>query len=186
MRASGRPKFDSVNAKIIELVAAGETVVGACEQVGVNPHTCRNWITTGRRSPEGRYGGFVKALDATRASVRLDREEEDGYEPGPVEREVRALIAGRDLDAHGRIAAAQGRALARQVDSLVASRSGSAALGLAAVSRRLDDVIVALHIQPRDAVSEIVEARRARLARRGIPVAGDGSAPGNGVVHGVG
>jgi hypothetical protein len=79
-----------------------------------------------------------------------------------------ALIAGRNLDAHGRIAAAQGRALARQVDSLAASRSGSAALGLAAVSRRLDDIIVSLHVQPADAVTEIVEARRARLTTLGI------------------
>jgi hypothetical protein len=114
----------------------------------------------------------VKALDAACASVRLDREEEDGDEAGPVEREVRALIAGRNLDAHGRIAAAQGRALARQIDSLAASRSGSAALGLAAASRRLDDVIVSLQIQPKDVVTKIVEAHRARLAALGNEVVG--------------
>jgi hypothetical protein len=95
------------------------------------------------------------------------------------------LIAGRDLDAHGRIAAAQGRALARQVDNLAASRSGSAALGLAAVSRRLDDIIVSLHVRPADAVTEIVEARRARLASLGIPVAGDGGASSNLVMAGA-
>jgi hypothetical protein len=106
-RAKRRSNFENGHAKFVELVAAGETLVGACEQVGVNPHTARNWISEGRRTPEGRYGGFVKALDAARASVRLDREEEDGYEPGPVEREVRALIAGRNLDAHGRIAGAR-------------------------------------------------------------------------------
>jgi hypothetical protein len=177
-----RRKFENVNAKIIELVTGGETLIGACETAGVNPHTARNWISEGRRSPQGRYGGWVKALDAARASVRLDREEEDGYEPGPVEREVRKLIAGRNLDDHGRIAAAQARSLARQVDNLAASRSGSAALGLAAVSRRLDDIIVSLRVQPKDAVTEIVEARRARLASLGIPAPGGGSASGNGVV----
>jgi hypothetical protein len=172
-RATNRPagKFDDVNAKIIELVEGGETVVGACEQVGVNPHTARNWVSEGRRNPEGRYGGWVKALDAARAHTRLDREEENGYEPGPVEVGVRKLIAGRNLDDHGQIAAAQARSLARQVDNLAASRTGSAALGLAAVSRRLDDVIMALRVQPKDAVSEIVEERRARLAAAGIPTA---------------
>jgi hypothetical protein len=98
----------------------------------------------GRRGPScaGRpVPRFVKALDAARAQTRLDRqEEEEGYEPRRVEREVGKLIAGRNLDDHGRIAAAQARSLARQVDNLAASRSGSAALGLAAVSRRLDGV----------------------------------------------
>jgi hypothetical protein len=90
---------------------------------------CRKWISEGRRSPDGRYGGFVQALDAARTQARLACEEDDGYEPGPVEREVIVLIAGRELDQNGRIAAAQGRALARQVDSLAASRTGSSALG---------------------------------------------------------
>jgi hypothetical protein len=161
-------KFDSVNAKLIELVAGGETLLDACERAGVNPHTARNWLQEGRRTPEGRYGRFAEGLDAARTKARLDHEEEDGYQPGPVEREVRALVNGRDLDQHGRIAAAQGRALARQVDNLAASRSGSAALGLAAVSRRLDDIIVSLHVQPADELTRILEGRRARLAALGI------------------
>jgi hypothetical protein len=90
-----RSRFDSTNAKIIEFVTGGETLTGACERVGLSVHTAGNWISNGHRNPEGPYGRFAEALDAARASARLHREEEDGYELGPVEREVRSLIAGR-------------------------------------------------------------------------------------------
>jgi transposase-like protein len=69
-------KFDSVNAKIIELVGNGETLIGACEQVGVNPHTCRNWVSSGRRDPGGPYAELVRGLDAARTDAQLNREEE--------------------------------------------------------------------------------------------------------------
>jgi hypothetical protein len=60
-----RAKFENVNAKLIELVGNGETLIGACEQAGVNPHTAPKWVSEGHRNPEGRYGRFVKALDAS-------------------------------------------------------------------------------------------------------------------------
>jgi hypothetical protein len=110
-------------------------------------------------------------------SPRLDLE---GHEPGPVEREVGALVAGRALDAHGRIAAATGLALARKIDTLSESRSATAAMNMAAASRRLEDVTAALRLQPKDRVTEIGEARRARLESLGIPIASR-----NGVVDGV-
>jgi hypothetical protein len=163
-------------------VGEGQTLADASENVGLSPKTAYNWSSEGRRDPEGRCGGFSRSLDAARTQARLDREEElEDYDPGPVEREVCALIAGRNLDHHGRIAAATGRALARQVDTLSASRTGSAALGLAAVSRRLDDVIVALKVQPEDAITQIGRERAARLAALGIPT-GVGNASDNGVV----
>jgi hypothetical protein len=62
------------------------------------------------------------------------------------------------------------------VDNLAASRTGSAALGLAAVSRGLDDVIVALRIQPKDRVTEIQDAYRARHAAMQAALDADGSA----------
>jgi hypothetical protein len=163
-----RSKFsDSAAAKIVQLVGEGQTLADASENAGLSPKTAYNWASEGRRDPEGRCGGFVRSLDAARTQARLADEEDDGYEPGPVEREVIILIAGRELDQHGRIAAATARALARQVDTLAASRTGSAALGLAAVTRRLDDVIVSLRVQPRDALSKLLDERRARLAALG-------------------
>jgi hypothetical protein len=163
-------------------VGEGQTLADASENVGLSPKTAYNWSSEGRRDPEGRCGGFSRSLDAARTQARLDREEElEDYEPGPVEREVIMLISGRQLDQHGRIAAAQARSLARQVDTLAASRTGSAALGLAAVSRRLDDVIVALKLQPEDALTQIGRERAARLAALGIPI-GVGNASGNGAV----
>jgi hypothetical protein len=164
-RATDRRKFENVNAKLLAHVGEGETLIDACSRVGVNPHTARNWVTEGHRDPEGRYGEFARGLDAARTRARLASEEDDGYEPGAVEREVIALIIGRKLDAHGRVAAVQARACARQIDVLSAARSGSAALGLVAASRRLDDVIVALQIQPKDALTEIQESYKARRAR---------------------
>jgi hypothetical protein len=113
-----RSRFEGVHARLVELVAAGETLTEACERVEVPYTTVRKWIADGHRNPEGRYGRFTEALDAARASVQLDRQEEGGYDPGPVEREVRKLIAGHNLDDHGRIAAAQARVLARQVGTL--------------------------------------------------------------------
>src|SRR5262249_11563071 len=130
------------------------------------------WLAEGHRNPGGRYGGFAKALDAARTETRLVSEEDRGYEPGPTEREVIILCSGRDLDQYGRIAAAQGRALARQIDVLTNARTAAAALGLAAASRRLDDVLVGLQIQPKDAVTEIGEAYLAR--HRAMQAALDG------------
>ncbi len=56
------------------------------------------------------------------------------------------------------------RALARTVDGLTASRGGAAGLALASVSRRLEECVSLLQIQPKDALTELQERRRRRLA----------------------
>jgi hypothetical protein len=164
--------FENLNARIIELVTDGETLADACDGVGLPYATARGWVKEGRKRPEGRFGGFAQALDDARSNgsrtesrdgARFQPDEE--YEPGAVEREVGSLVAGRALDGQARIAAVQARALARQVDNLAASRSGSAALGLAAISRRLDDVLVSLRLQPEDELTRIGNDYKARRAR---------------------
>jgi hypothetical protein len=178
MRSSN---FDSVNGKIIELVNDGETLADACERVGLPYATARGWISEGRRNPEGHRGGFVRAIDAARngsSSNGLHHDDEEGHEPGPVERGVCALIAGRALDANGHIAAVQGRALARQIDLLSAKGTGSAALGMAAASRRLDDVIASLKLQPEDEVTGIGRAYIERHAKMQAALDGNGAVSG--------
>jgi hypothetical protein len=155
--------FDNAD-RILSSVAEGSTLTEACQRAGVNLHTCRKWISAGRSDSESKYASFATALDAARTQRRLYHEEEEGdYELGPVEQQVVILIRGRQLDDQAKIAATQARALARQVDTLAASRSGSAALGLAAVSRRLDELVASLRIQPADALTEMQERRIARL-----------------------
>lgn len=160
--------FENLNARIIELVADGETLADACDGVGLPYATARGWIKEGRKRPEGRFGGFAQALDDARSNGRTSPtpgNSDEDYEPGPVAREVGSLIAGRALDGQGRIAAVQARALARQVDNLATSKSGSAALGMSAVSRRLDDVLVSLRLQPEDELTRIGNDYKARRAR---------------------
>src|SRR5262249_1521326 len=145
-------RFESMNAKLVELVAGGSPLTDACERVGVPYATVRKWIGTGRREPDSKYARFAQALDAARTQTRLAHEELDGYEPGPVERECIILISGRQLDPHGRVVAASVRAVARQIDVLAAARSGTAALGITSASRRLDELIAELRVQPKDAL----------------------------------
>lgn len=153
---------DNVCARIVQLVGEGLTVTDTCESVGISPKTGHNWASEGRRNPAGRYGKFAQDLDAARSGARLDLE---GHEPGPIEREVGALIAGRALDTHGRIAAATGLALARKIDVLAESGNATAAMNMAAASRRLDDVLASLRLQPEDEVTRIGQRYVARHAR---------------------
>jgi hypothetical protein len=170
-------KFENTHAKIVELVADGETMVGACERIGLPCKTVEKWLTEGRAEPAGKYAKFAQALDAAR---RPSRDDDDLAEwRGPVEREVAALIVSRELDDEARVIAAQARVLARTVDTLSMSSGSSAGLALAAVSRRLDDCVSRLRAAPKDEVTRIVEARRARLAAHGIPVASSNGAVGD-------
>ena len=121
-------------------------------------------MAAGRRDPTSRYGRFVAALDSARTT---GNNQEGDFERGPVECEVIHLIAGRDLDGEKRIAAVQACALARAVDTLTSSKGASAGLALASVSRRLEECISTLRIQPKDALTELRERRAARLASLG-------------------
>src|SRR5262249_12583310 len=102
-----------------------------------------------------------------RAQSQLNREDLD-YELGRAEREVVKLISGRELDPEGSIAAVQARILARSLDKLSESRSGSAGLALAAVSRRLEECVCMLRLQPTNELTELQERRAARLEAAGV------------------
>jgi outer membrane murein-binding lipoprotein Lpp len=158
-------KFENVHPRVLAAVEEGLSLTDACARVGIPYNTVCNWLSDGRHNQEGRHGAFAAAVDAARSNGRLDHDE--GYEPGPVEREVCHLIAGRALDQHGHIAAAQARALAQQVDRLATSRTAAAALGMTAASRRLDDLVAGLRVQPEDALTQLGRERAARLASFG-------------------
>jgi hypothetical protein len=74
------------------------------------------------------------------------------------------LVAGRKLQGEAAIAGVQARALARTVDALSRTRGGSAGLALASVSRRLEECVAFLRLQPKDGLTELQERRAARLA----------------------
>jgi hypothetical protein len=162
---SASPSFTDNADRLVTFVAEGLPMTEACRRIGVPYSTARKWVGAGRADPHGDYGAFVQALDAARERRRLDREEEDElYEPGPVEAEVQNLIGGRQLDGQAAIAAVQARALARAVDGLSRQTGGSAGLALASVSRRLDDVVAGLRLQPKNKLTELQERYAARRA----------------------
>jgi hypothetical protein len=154
-------QFSDTADRLVAFVNEGLTLTDACSRVGVAYDTARNWVSAGRRDQAGRYGAFAAALDAARAS---EPQRDDDREAGPVEREVDSFLRDRDLRDEARIAAAQARALARTVDGLASARGGSSGTALATVSRRLDECLASLDIQPTDALTELRERRAARLA----------------------
>jgi hypothetical protein len=147
--------------RLVAFVSEGLTMRDGCARAGLSYDTARKWVSAGRRDPNGAYGAFVTALDAARCSSEA---EDEDFEPGPVERQVEILIAGRELDGEAAIAAAQAQALARTVDTLSRTRGGSAGLALASVSRRLEECVGYLRLQPKDALTELQERRAARIA----------------------
>jgi hypothetical protein len=156
-------QFSDHSEQLVAMVSEGLPLTEACSRAGMPYDTARNWVTAGRRDPSGQYGAFVVALD--RARMSANQEDDD---LGPVEREVERLIRGRELEGEVAIAAAQARALARKVDSLAASPGGSAGLALASVSRRLEDCVAVLRLEPRDFVTRLQEQVAAkRAAARG-------------------
>jgi hypothetical protein len=152
-------QFAEHSGQLVAMVSEGLPLTEACKRAGVAYDTARNWVTAGRRDPDGEYGAFVTALDRGRMSAV--REDDD---LGPVEREVERLIGGRELEGEVAVAAAQARALARKVDALAASPGGSAGLALASVSRRLEDCVALLRLERRDWLTRMQEERAARIA----------------------
>jgi hypothetical protein len=150
-------RFDEHSKGLIALVGEGLSEHDACEQLGLPYSTARKWVNAGRRDPAGRYGNFVKALNAARASTPGDEA------PGPVAQNLEALIANRELDSEKQLGLAQARALARSIDTLSRSKAGAAALGLVAASKRLEDVVHTLRVRPPDAVDRIAARRSAAI-----------------------
>jgi hypothetical protein len=152
--------------RLVTLVGEGLTLTEACKRVGMPYNTVRDWVSAGRRDPQGRYGAFVRALDSGRALCA--RHEGHDREPGPVEREVERLLAGRVIEGEAAVAAAQARVLAAKVDALATAPGGSAGIALASLSRRVAECVAALNLPaPTDALDELLAHRRARLAARG-------------------
>jgi hypothetical protein len=165
-RPANASRFEDVADAVFDAVSEGFTLTEAASTVGISVNTVRNWIQAGRQRPDGPYGAWVAALDAVRAAGAVDDDDEgDDERVGPVEGRVEALINGRELDPEGEVHAAQARALARTVDALSQTRTGSAGMALASVSRRLEECIAHLELRPKDAVTELQERHRQRLLR---------------------
>jgi len=148
-------QFDNNADRLVAIVGEGLTLTDACKQISLPYNTARKWVSAGRADPGSKYGDFVRDLDAARTLAESDGDED--HEPGPVESEVQHLIAGRKLDGEGRIFAVQARMLARSVDTLAQTKGGSAGLALASVSRRLEECIAAIRLQPGDWLTELQE-----------------------------
>jgi hypothetical protein len=61
--------LDAVHQKIVAAIYTGSTIDEAATLAGVNTHTARRWLSTGRRDPDGKHGEFAQTVDNTRAGV---------------------------------------------------------------------------------------------------------------------
>ncbi len=160
-------KFDIFAPRIVASMMEGFALTEACRAVGVSPDTARKWVAKGRREPESAHGVWVAEVEAARTRPAPDHE---SYEPGPVERRVDELVATRDLDEDGRLVAAQARACARSVDRLAAAKGGAAAMGLASVSRRLEELVGQLRVAKKDWVDDLREQVASQRAQAQGPI----------------
>jgi hypothetical protein len=159
--------LDQHGDRLLALVSEGVPLVQACVSLGVNDKTAAKWVERGRREPDGRYGPWVKRLDAIRsangnANLPIDT---GGDRPaGPVETTLEALLAEREphLGPEQRLSAQEARCLARVVDELSKAKGGAAALGLVSASKRLDELIAALELPKEDAIDRLQAAYAAR------------------------
>jgi transposase-like protein len=55
-----------LNPKQVAVLAAirqGANIEAAAQSAGVNIHSLRRWLSTGRKNPDGRYGNFAALVD---------------------------------------------------------------------------------------------------------------------------
>jgi hypothetical protein len=151
-------RFAEDSGRLVELVGTGLSMTEACDRMGLSYGTARKWVDQGRRRPASAHGQFVAALDAARSPAT------DEGEPGAVERQVEALLRGRDLTGEAALNAAQARTLARAVDELGRTRGAAAKMALATASRRLGELIPALGVPREDSVDRLRKRRDLRRA----------------------
>jgi hypothetical protein len=123
-------RFAEDSDRLAELVGKGFTMPEACARASISYKTARHWLDKGGSDPDGVYGAWARRVDAVAASSEED-------EPGAVEREVEALIAGHELRSESRLACEQAKVLARKIDQLDQSPGAAAAQAMAHCSRRV-------------------------------------------------
>jgi hypothetical protein len=57
---------EDVHQAIVDAVRSGSTIDQAAYTVGVNLHTLRRWLSTGRKAPDGPYGELARTVDGLR------------------------------------------------------------------------------------------------------------------------
>jgi hypothetical protein len=160
--------LDQHGDRLLTLASEGVPLVQACVSLGVNDKTAAKWVERGRREPDGRYGPWVRKLDAIRSAHNgnANRPTATGGDrpAGPVESTLETLLADRErhLGPEQRLSAQEARCLARVVDELSKAKGGAAALGLVSASKRLDELIAALELPKEDAIDRLQAAYAAR------------------------
>ena len=66
-----RSRFEDLQASVLVSVRDdGLTLEDAAARAGVPANTVRGWARQGRKQPDGRFGSFAAALDASRDDAR--------------------------------------------------------------------------------------------------------------------
>ena len=120
---------------IVACVRDGMTIDQAAQEAGVPIATVRRQLTTGRKTPDGRYGAFARSVDAARLAVPQQS-------TGDRLAEVNAIaesLGNPDGGERARLGLA--RALARKIDWCEATPTGAAAMAMANLSKQYREVL---------------------------------------------
>jgi hypothetical protein len=62
------------HATIVAAVRTGATIEEAAKRAGINVHTVRRWLSTGRKQPDGPYGELAADVDRLRDGPHCPRD----------------------------------------------------------------------------------------------------------------
>lgn len=145
--------MDAVQQKIVSAIYTGSTIDEAATVAGVNVHTARRWLSSGRRTPDGPRGEFARTVDNIRSGV-LDAkgvaralisacavaftQDPDADDCPPL---TRASAAIDNLgEGRGRVEIQLAWHLLVLVSAMLVERDGDLSAGLAALYVLVDDV----------------------------------------------
>jgi hypothetical protein len=164
-------RFEESADRVLEAIGGGANLRESCQKAAVPYATARTWVSAGRRDPSGKYGAWVRRLDAAKAGAAADADAEalvgNPSAPGPVESRLQSLVAGRELAGEAALAFAQAKTLAHTIDRLADTPGAAAATALASCSRRLEEVVPALALPRDDALTRLRARRSSRLDQQG-------------------
>lgn len=71
---------DDLSAQFVERFRAGVSLEDACRDLEMRPQTVKNWLSRGRKEPDGTYGPFAAAVDEAREQAKAEEPPMDADE----------------------------------------------------------------------------------------------------------